>query len=89
MKEVPLIAWRLRDRDFSSTSPVMSHTHERQHHPRPDITRRNLAVLAGEREDFAEVGRLWSDVLAECPGDREALARLERPRMTMPASREA
>ena len=42
------------------------------------ITRRNLAALAAERGDHAEAERLWTDVLAECPGDREALAKLER-----------
>jgi glycosyltransferase involved in cell wall biosynthesis len=40
------------------------------------ITRRNLAVLAAERGDRAEAARLWQEVLAECPGDREAIARL-------------
>ena len=42
------------------------------------LTRRNLATLAAERGDFAEPRRLWEDVLRECPGDREALARLGR-----------
>jgi len=42
------------------------------------ITRRNLAVLAAERGDGAEAARLWRAVLAECPGDREALTHLER-----------
>jgi hypothetical protein len=42
------------------------------------LTRRNLAVLAAERGDHAGVRRLWEEVLAECPGDREALARLGR-----------
>jgi tetratricopeptide (TPR) repeat protein len=42
------------------------------------LTRRNLAVLAAERGDHAEVRRLWEAVLAECPGDREALAKLGR-----------
>ncbi len=42
------------------------------------ITRRNLAVLAAERGDRAAAARLWRDVLAECPGDREALTHLER-----------
>ena len=42
------------------------------------LTRRNLAVLAAERGDHAEVQRLWEAVLAECPGDREAMARLGR-----------
>jgi tetratricopeptide (TPR) repeat protein len=49
------------------------------------LTRRNLAALAAERGDHAETRRLWEAVLAECPGDREALARLGRvvaePRM--------
>ena len=40
------------------------------------LTRRNLAVLAAERGDQAEVERLWQAVLSECPGDREALAKL-------------
>ena len=44
------------------------------------LTRRNLAALAAERGDHAEVERLWNDVLAECPGDPEALAKLSRPR---------
>lgn len=38
------------------------------------LTRRNLAVLAEERGDIGEADRLWSEVLAECPGDRDALA---------------
>ena len=42
------------------------------------LTRRNLAVLAAERGDHAEAGDLWEAVLAECPGDREALAKLGR-----------
>jgi GrpB-like predicted nucleotidyltransferase (UPF0157 family) len=42
------------------------------------LTRRNLAVLAYERGDAAEEARLWREILRECPGDREALARLER-----------
>jgi hypothetical protein len=46
------------------------------------VTRRNLAALAAERGDHAEERRLWQDVLAECPGDREALARLARVRET-------
>jgi glycosyltransferase involved in cell wall biosynthesis len=36
------------------------------------LTRRNLAMLAQERGDAATAVRLWSEVLAECPGDREA-----------------
>jgi hypothetical protein len=42
------------------------------------LTRRNLAALSNERGDHAEARRLWSEVLAECPGDREALAKLGR-----------
>ena len=42
------------------------------------LTRRNLAALAAERGDHAEARRLWEAVLAECPGDREALAKLGR-----------
>jgi tetratricopeptide (TPR) repeat protein len=42
------------------------------------ITRRNLAALAAERGDLAEARRLWEAVLAECPGDRQALAQLGR-----------
>jgi hypothetical protein len=40
------------------------------------LTQRNLAALATERGDHAEVRRLWEEVLADCPGDREALAKL-------------
>ena len=40
------------------------------------VTRRNLAALAKERGDFEEARRLWQDVLAECPGDRDALRNL-------------
>jgi tetratricopeptide (TPR) repeat protein len=46
------------------------------------VTRRNLAALAADRGDYAEAERLWQDVLAECPGDREALSRLARVRET-------
>ena len=42
------------------------------------LTRRNLAALAAERGDCAEVRRLWEAILAECPGDREALGKLGR-----------
>ncbi len=44
------------------------------------LTRRNLAVLAVERVDHDEAARLWRAVLAECPGDREAVVALERLR---------
>jgi glycosyltransferase involved in cell wall biosynthesis len=40
------------------------------------LTRRNLAILAAERGDLAEARKLWREVLAECPGDPEATARL-------------
>ncbi len=42
------------------------------------LTRRNLAALAAERGDAEEEGRLSRTVIAECPRDREALARIER-----------
>ncbi len=42
------------------------------------LTRRNLAALAAERGDHAEADRLWAEVLADCPGDREALAAVRR-----------
>jgi hypothetical protein len=48
------------------------------------LTRRNLAVLAAERGDREEAVRLWGEVLAECAGDREALANRKRPRREMP-----
>jgi len=41
------------------------------------LTLRNLAVLAEERSDPAGAAGLWRKVLAECPGDREALSKLE------------
>ena len=37
------------------------------------LTRRNLAALAMERSDIEEARRLWNEVLAECPGDRETI----------------
>jgi hypothetical protein len=48
------------------------------------LTRRNLAVLAAERGDAQEEERLWRAVLAECPRDREALARLANGREGTP-----
>jgi hypothetical protein len=42
------------------------------------LTRRNLVALSVERGDHAGARRLWTEVLAECPDDREALAKLER-----------
>jgi tetratricopeptide (TPR) repeat protein len=42
------------------------------------LTRRNPAALAAERGDREEEERLWRAVLAECPRDHEAMARLER-----------
>jgi len=50
------------------------------------LPRRNLAVLAAERGDPAEAENLWTEVLAECPGDREAMAMLERVRPVESAS---
>jgi Flp pilus assembly protein TadD len=40
------------------------------------LTRRNLAALAAERGDRDGAERLWREVLAECPGDRDATAKL-------------
>ncbi|MGC8640624.1 MAG: glycosyltransferase [Isosphaeraceae bacterium] len=40
------------------------------------LTLRNLAALAEERGDRAEVQRLWKSILEECPGDAEAAAKL-------------
>jgi tetratricopeptide (TPR) repeat protein len=42
------------------------------------LTRRNLAALAEEGGDPAEAARWWDGVLAECPGDPEALAARQR-----------
>jgi tetratricopeptide (TPR) repeat protein len=42
------------------------------------LTRRNLALLVEERGDSREAARLWREVLAECPGDRDASAALGR-----------
>jgi tetratricopeptide (TPR) repeat protein len=47
------------------------------------LTRRNLAALAEERGDRAEALQFWNDILAECPGDRDALrarSRLGEPK---------
>jgi tetratricopeptide (TPR) repeat protein len=40
------------------------------------LTRRNLAALATERGDVSEAHKRWQEVLLECPGDKEALAKL-------------
>jgi hypothetical protein len=37
------------------------------------MTRRNLALIAGERGDLAEAEAQWRAVLEECPGDPQAL----------------
>jgi len=42
------------------------------------LTRCNLVVLAAERGDHDEGERLWHAVLAECPGDLETHAKLQR-----------
>lgn len=42
------------------------------------LTRRNLAAQEAERGDVEDETRLSSEVLAECPGDCEAAARLAR-----------
>jgi hypothetical protein len=43
------------------------------------LTRRNLAAMAADRGGIEEAARLWGEVLAEGPGDREALAKLRAP----------
>jgi tetratricopeptide (TPR) repeat protein len=43
------------------------------------LTRRNLAALAAERGDCEEARGYWRAVLAECPGDPEALSKLGPP----------
>ena len=40
------------------------------------LTRRNLAIIAGERGDRSEVQVQWRAILAECPGDPEAMRQL-------------
>ena len=50
------------------------------------LTRRDLAVLAAERGDHAEAGRLWEAVLAECPGDREALTKMGQLKSRRPVN---
>jgi cytochrome c-type biogenesis protein CcmH/NrfG len=42
------------------------------------LTWRNLAVPARERGDAIEAAEHWRAVLAECPGDRAARARVDR-----------
>jgi GT2 family glycosyltransferase len=42
------------------------------------LTRRNLATLAEERGELAEALRLWAEVEAECPGDREVVRARQR-----------
>ncbi len=49
------------------------------------LTLRNLAVLAEERGDPGEEAALWDQFLAECPGDGEAIAKLDRLRSRAPA----
>jgi hypothetical protein len=42
------------------------------------LTLRNLAVLAEERGDLASATEYWRGVVAECPGDHDALSALQR-----------
>jgi hypothetical protein len=48
------------------------------------ITRRNLAELARERGNDAEAESLWRAVLAECPGDRDAIRNLNAKKFSAP-----
>jgi tetratricopeptide (TPR) repeat protein len=48
------------------------------------VTRRNLAELARERGNHEEAESLWRAVLAECPGDRNALRYLNSSRFSPP-----
>jgi hypothetical protein len=41
------------------------------------LTRRNLAIIAGERGDQQEMQVQWQAVLNECPGDSDAMRHLE------------
>ena len=41
------------------------------------LTRRNLAIIARERGDKGELRMQWEAILAECPGDPDALRHLE------------
>jgi hypothetical protein len=42
-------------------------------------------MLATESGDHDGAALLWAEVLAECPGDREAIARLDSHPVAMPA----
>ena len=44
------------------------------------LTRRNLAIMAEARGDREEARRQWSAVLAECPGDQQAIEAADTPR---------
>ena len=44
-----------------------------------DLTRRNLALIAAERGDYALAEAHWQAVLTECPGDTNALQYLNKP----------
>lgn len=52
------------------------------------LTRRNLAALAEERRDLVAADLLWSEILAECPGDREALSARRRLAAILAATHE-
>jgi hypothetical protein len=53
------------------------------------LTRRNLVAMAAERGDRDEEAHHWAEVLAECPSDAEATARLERLGRPVMAGRRA
>lgn len=42
------------------------------------LTRRNLAIIAGERGDHQEAEKHWQAVLVECPDDPDAMQRLKK-----------
>jgi hypothetical protein len=45
------------------------------------VRKRTRRHVGRERGDSAEVERLWQAVVTECPGDREALAKVEHLRL--------
>jgi len=58
------------------TLPRAEHVCSIDHGIYGHLTRRNLAMIAEERGDYAEAQAQWRAVLAECPADSDALLRL-------------